>query len=45
MPLHVLSTMCSSSGGAKLYYTASTYTEKTSLNLCMGDGHRQMWWY
>ena len=48
MPLHVSSTMCSSSGGQKLYYTASGITtpvggrpvhrlkEVSAFNLCKG---------
>jgi hypothetical protein len=48
MPLHVSSTMCSSSGGQKLYYTASgiiTLVGGRSVHRlredCAPDGHLQ----
>jgi len=44
MPLHVSSTMCSSSGGQKLYYTASGITTTVGGRPAR-DGHLQLWWY
>ena len=44
MPLHVSSTMCSSSGGQKLYYTVSgiiTPVGGCPVHTCAQDGHLQ----
>jgi len=52
MPLHVSSTMCSSSGGQKsiIQHLVSSHSVGgrpmlSPLSTCTPDGHLQVWWH